>query len=87
MEDAEEGKLAVYVGLTSYSDVKSAIEAAGFKIAKDEIIWKAKNDLPISDKTTAEKILKLIDRLEEDDDVNNVYTDADIDESVLSELS
>jgi len=87
IEDAEEGSLAVFASLSSYSQVKKSMTEAGFKISKDEIIWKAKNSLPITDKTTAEKILRLIDRLEDDDDVNNVYTDADIDESVLSELS
>jgi len=87
IEDTGEGKFGVYASLTSYSSVKKAIQDAGYKIEKDEVIWKAKNSLPIDDPTIAQKIIKLMDKIEEDEDVSNVYTDADISESALSELS
>jgi YebC/PmpR family DNA-binding regulatory protein len=87
IEDAGDGKFGVFAALSSYSDVKKAITAAEYKVEKDDIIWRPKSNTSIEDKTVAEKILKLMDVLDEDEDVNNVYTDADISESVLSELA
>ena len=87
LEAAEEGKFGVFASLTSFNEVKNLIQAAGYKVEKDEIIWRPKDPMPVDDKTQAEKILKLIDALDEDDDLHNVYSDADISESVLSELS
>ena len=49
------------------------------------IIWKAKNTISI-DKPTFEKIIHFIDLLEDDEDVQNVYTNFDIDETILQEL-
>ncbi|MFT7184566.1 MAG: YebC/PmpR family DNA-binding regulatory protein [Oceanicoccus sp.] len=86
MEDAGDGKFGLYSSLSSFSTVKKSIQAAGYKVEKDDVIWKSKSATPIDDATVAAKIIRLMDKLEEDDDVNNVYTDADISESVLSEL-
>ena len=49
------------------------------------IIWKAKNTVSI-DKVHFEKIIHFIDLLEDDEDVQNVYTNFDIDETYLQEL-
>ncbi|MGA1113138.1 MAG: YebC/PmpR family DNA-binding transcriptional regulator [Candidatus Pelagibacter sp.] len=49
------------------------------------MIWKAKNTISI-DKPTFEKIIHFIDLLEDDEDVQNVYTNFDIDETILQEL-
>ncbi len=38
------------------------------------------------DVTSAEKIMKLVDRLEDLDDVQNVYTNSDIPEEVMAQL-
>lgn len=82
----EEGQLGVYAPLNAYAEVKAAIEAAGFAILKDEIVWKAKNEVLVDDASVAQRILKLIDLLEEDDDVNNVYTDVDFAPSILDQI-
>lgn len=87
LENIEASKFGVTAPLADYGEVKSAIQDAGFKIEKDEIIWKAKSDTEVSDVEMAKKVLKLMDLLSDDDDVNNVYTDADIPESVLAGLS
>ena len=47
----------------------------------------AATNVAITDKETAEKVMDLIDMLEDLDDVQAVYTNADIAEKVLSEIS
>jgi transcriptional/translational regulatory protein YebC/TACO1 len=42
-----------------------------------------KTTVPVADESTARKILKLIDSLEENDDVQEVYANFDIPERVL----
>lgn len=84
--DAEEGKMEVYTEPSQFGNVKKAMEAAGYKIEKDELVWKPKNELPIGEKDVAEKVLRLMDRLDDDEDVNQVYTDADIASDILASL-
>ena len=47
----------------------------------------AATNVSISDKEMAEKVMTLLDALEDLDDVQEVYSNADIEESALSELS
>ncbi|MBQ7660332.1 MAG: YebC/PmpR family DNA-binding transcriptional regulator [Alphaproteobacteria bacterium] len=48
--------------------------------------WKPTVTVPITDLETAKKFLEFIDALEDDDDVQHVYHNAEIDESVLRQL-
>ena len=50
------------------------------------IIWKPKNTVSINKKETFEKIIDFIDLLEDDEDVQNVYTNFDVDENILKEM-
>ncbi len=86
IEEDNDDNFVLFADLSTYGEVKKSLKDSGFQIKKDEVVWKAKNDIPIDNVDTAKKILRLIEALEEDDDVNNVYTDADISESVLAEL-
>ncbi len=47
---------------------------------------RAETNVTIRDKETAEKVMNLIDTLEDLDDVQAVYSNADIDEGILKEL-
>lgn len=86
MADAGEGKFEVFSAPEDFGTVKAAITAAGYKVEKDDLIWKAKNEMPVSDAEVARKIMKLIDKLEDDEDVKSVYIDADIADDVLDSL-
>ena len=50
------------------------------------VIWKPKTDTPISG-DPALTLLKLIDALDEDDDVKNVWSNEDIPEDELAKLA
>lgn len=67
--------------------VKEALNKAGFKMAEADIVMRADTNVSITDKEVAEKLLNLIDTLEDLDDVQSVYTNADIEENILQQLS
>ncbi|MFC4891565.1 YebC/PmpR family DNA-binding transcriptional regulator [Pseudofrancisella aestuarii] len=69
-----------------FSDVQEALVEKGFNAGSAEITFDAdiKADLDLE---TAEKIIALIDRLEDLDDVQNVYSNANFSQEVLEQLS
>jgi YebC/PmpR family DNA-binding regulatory protein len=60
--------------------VKEALHHANFEPAQAEVTWLASIDVPIAEQETAESLLLLMDALEELDDVQAVYSNADINE-------
>lgn len=70
----------------SFIVVKDALAKAGFKSAQADITMLASTNVDVTDKDTAEKIVDLIDALEDLDDVQSVYSNADIAEKIMSEL-
>jgi len=63
--------------------VREAIEAAGFPVESVEVALIPKTNVAIEDEADARKILRLMDALEENDDVQDVYANFDIPETVL----
>jgi YebC/PmpR family DNA-binding regulatory protein len=64
--------------------VRQAIEKNEIEIASSELTRIAKNQVPVSI-DDARKIVKLIERLEDNDDVQNVYVNIDIPDGLLTE--
>lgn len=72
--------------LTDPSDVwevKTALEAAGVRVASAENTMVAANTIPVTDIEDAKKILKIMDGLEDNDDVQDVYANFDISEELM----
>jgi YebC/PmpR family DNA-binding regulatory protein len=67
--------------------VREAIEAAGFAVDNAELTMIPKTTVEVEDESTAKKILRLIDTLEENDDVQDVYSNFDIPERVLETVA
>ena len=67
--------------------VREAVEAAGFTVEGAELTMVPKNTVEVDDESTAKKILRLIDALEENDDVQDVYSNFDIPERVLETVA
>lgn len=78
----EDGSIDVYTTPEDFAKVKAALENANLKPVAAEVTWHA-GTLVSLDKDTAEKILHLVEALEDLDDVQNVYTNADMPENVL----
>jgi YebC/PmpR family DNA-binding regulatory protein len=66
--------------------VRSALQDAGIDYDSAEASFRASVEVPV-DAEGARKVFKLIDALEENDDVQNVYANFDIPEAVLQRLS
>jgi YebC/PmpR family DNA-binding regulatory protein len=67
----------------SLAAVRGAIEAAGFAVESAELTMLPKNTVAIEDEAKAKQLMRLIDALEDDDDVQEVYANFDIPEHVL----
>ena len=65
------------------SAVREAIEAAGFTVDSAELTMVPKTTVEVADEDDAKKVLRLIDQLEENDDVQDVWANFDIPEAVL----
>ncbi len=69
-----------------FEDVRSAIDAAKIPIASAEITMVPQSTVKL-DESKASSMLKLMEELEEHDDVQNVYANFDIDDSLMEKLS
>jgi YebC/PmpR family DNA-binding regulatory protein len=75
----------VYTAIPQLDTVTSALEKAGLKIASSALAYVPKNKKEVSDRD-AEVCLNLVDALDEHDDVANVYSDFDVNESELQRI-
>ncbi len=82
----EEGCILVTTEPAAFGDVQQAFEDAGLQPQLAEISWLPENTIAVEGET-AEKLLALIERLEELDDVQNVYANYDISEQELERIN
>ncbi len=82
----EDKSIEVMTSPDAFHAIKDAIIGMGFQPAYAEISMIAATNVSITDKEIAEKLLRLTEMLEELDDVQEVYSNADIPENVLAEL-
>ena len=82
----DEGMFEITTDPANYEAVSAALEKAGIKTVSSEITLIPDSYLSITDKTVASNIMKFIETLEDNDDVQNVYSNLDVDESILKEL-
>lgn len=66
---------------------KQSLIQSGFQPVAADVLMRADISVAITDKETAEKIMNLIDTLEDLDDVQSVYSNADIAEAIFNEMS
>jgi len=67
--------------------VREAIENAGFTIDSAELTMLPKTTVEVADEGDAKKVLRLMDQLEDNDDVQDVYANFDIPEQVLEAVA
>ena len=81
----DDGSMDVQTSFGDFLMVKDALVAAGLEPAHAEIAMVADISVPL-DLAGAEKLLAMIDSLEDLDDVQNVYTNAEIPDDVVEQL-
>jgi YebC/PmpR family DNA-binding regulatory protein len=69
------------------TSVRESIEGVGFTVDSAELTMVPKTTVEVADETTAKKVLRLIDQLEENDDVQDVFANFDIPEPVLEVIA
>ncbi len=83
---AEDEYYDITTSSEAFEPVKKAIEDKGLKINNASVQLLPQNTVRVEGKE-AEQVLKLMEALEEHDDVQNVYANFDIDDSVLAQLN
>ena len=73
----EDGAIDVLTSPESFAEVKQAMEAAGLAPELAEVTMRADNDIAV-DGETAQQVVKLLRWLEDMDDVQNVYSNAEL---------
>ncbi len=69
------------------SAVRAAVEQAGFSVESAELQLVPKTTVSIDDEAKARQVMRLVDALEENDDVQDVYANFDIPERVLEAVA
>jgi YebC/PmpR family DNA-binding regulatory protein len=83
----DDKSIEVTTAFEDFAKVRQAMEAAGLAPARAEITLLAATQVPLVGKEMAEKFIKLVDLLEDLDDVQAVYYNADIPEEILATFS
>jgi len=70
---------------SAYQDVVSALEKAGIETVSSEMAFLPMATKPVTDLAQVKSLLKFVGVLEDNDDVQNVYHDADIDDDLMAQ--
>ncbi|MCP4071807.1 MAG: YebC/PmpR family DNA-binding transcriptional regulator [Hyphomicrobiales bacterium] len=81
----EDGHIVI-CGFEDIGEVAMALENALGEAESIKPIWKPQNNTPV-DEDKAPTLLKMMDALEDDDDVQNVYANFEIDDEVMAKLA
>lgn len=86
VQDHGEGDVDVITTFETFMDVKDTLESQGYKAAHAEMIEHADVKTRIEDLETAQKVMALIDMLEENDDVQSVHTNVEFSDEIMEQL-
>lgn len=78
----EEDFYEITTSVENFEPVRKALQENNLKVDNASLQWIAKNTIEVKGED-AEKVMKLIEALEDSDDVQNVYSNADIDEASI----
>jgi YebC/PmpR family DNA-binding regulatory protein len=79
----EDGSIDVLASPEAFEAVRDAMRAAGQPPAAAEVTWRADNDVQVEGET-AQQVARLLDWLEDLDDVQDVYSNADLGEDAYA---
>ena len=85
VESSEDGHV-IYCSFEDTNEVVKALEATLGEAETVKSVWRPQNTIPV-DEEKAESLMKLIGNLEDDDDVQNVYTNFEVSDEVMAKLS
>jgi YebC/PmpR family DNA-binding regulatory protein len=84
VQDDDDGENSIiYTAATDLAKVRDALRAAGVEVTEAELTYVPNTTVEVTDEATAGKIMRLMDALDDCDDVVNTHVNFDIDESLL----
>jgi YebC/PmpR family DNA-binding regulatory protein len=83
---SHEGGHEVYTSHESLREVAKALEAKFGEPRKAALVWKPQNTVAVADEQ-GEKLLRLIETLNEHDDVQNVYANFEVSDALMAKMS
>ncbi|QTL97991.1 YebC/PmpR family DNA-binding transcriptional regulator [Iocasia frigidifontis] len=82
----EDGMVTIFTAPSNFEESRKKLEEVGLKFSAADIAMIPDNTIEL-DKVTAKKNLKLMDVLEDHDDVQEVYSNFDIPDEIMNEIS
>ena len=79
----ENDESVVYTDPKELAKVRDNLQSAGIEVVEAELTFVPNNTVEVTDAATAGKIMRLMDALDEVDEVSNTHVNFDIDESLL----
>jgi transcriptional/translational regulatory protein YebC/TACO1 len=76
----------IYTKPDDLGEVSKALEVKFGEPRKSALMWKPQNTVSVDDES-GEKILKLIDALDDNDDVQNVYANFEVSDALMQKMS
>jgi YebC/PmpR family DNA-binding regulatory protein len=81
----EDSELVIYTDMKDLGNTRDQLKAAGLTVTDAELAYVPNNVIAIEDESTARKIIRLMDVIEDIDDVTNTYSNFDIDDDIMAE--
>ena len=85
IQEDDEG-YRVLTSVENFQSVVEGLEAEGFKSTTAELTRIPQNTVKVTDEAVATQIMRLLERIEEHDDVQNVYDNSDIPDEILQKI-
>ncbi|MCK8825209.1 YebC/PmpR family DNA-binding transcriptional regulator [Fuchsiella alkaliacetigena] len=82
----EENIVEVLTEPSDLEEVRAGMEDDGYSFTSGDVVMVPQNTIKLDEKSEAKKVLKLMDALDEHDDVQDVYSNFDIDDELMVEL-
>jgi YebC/PmpR family DNA-binding regulatory protein len=83
----EESEFHIHTAPEDLETVRGALEERGLSFVDVQISMIPKNTVEVTDEKIARSLMKLMENLEDHDDVQNVYANFDIDDALMEQLS
>jgi YebC/PmpR family DNA-binding regulatory protein len=83
---SDESGHQIFIAPDSFAEIAKALEAKFGEPRKSALVWKPQNTLAVDDEQ-GEKVLRLIEGLEENDDVQNVYANFEVSDALVTKMS
>ena len=79
--------VSVTTGAGDWPKVRDVLKNGGLDVKEPGLKYVAQQTAAIDDKDSAEKLMGFMEAIEEDEDVSEVHTNADLDDTVASQLT